>query len=821
MKKINIIVSGGGTAGHIYPALAVAEKLRENGHNVLFVGAKGKMEMERVPQAGFKIVGLPIAGLKRKVSLENVGVALKLVRSMIKASVILKRFKPDVVVGFGGYASGPIVKSAQRLGIKTIIQEQNSYAGITNKLLGKKATFICCAYEGMDRFFDPEKIIVTGNPLRVVPVDDPSLKSRAVEYFGLASGKKTVLIMGGSLGARSINEAMMSIMEGEFDNGIQVIWQTGKQYYDEIQTRLEQIGWRNVKNTKIVPFIERMDYAYAAADLVICRSGASTISELQLLGKNTIFIPSPNVAEDHQTKNAMALVEVGAAIMIPDNEAKEKLKGMVEKLVFDNQKLDQLSKNIRAMAKSNSAEEVARIVEGVVNSDKNVFFVGIGGIGMSALARFFKHEGYNVAGYDLTQTQLTEKMLQEGIQITFEDDVVNIPKKFTDKKTTKIIYTPAIPKENKILTFFTNNKFEVMKRSQALGLLCNDKHLLAVAGTHGKTTTSSMVTHFMVAVTGEGSAFLGGIAKNFGTNAIIGNGDNMVVEADEFDRSFHRLTPNAALITSADPDHLDIYGTPEEFKHGFEQFVTKIKKGGKVIIKKGVDLKVDRKDIAIFSYSLDDKTTDYYAKNLSCGASGRYEFDLVTPSKEIEGCRLGVPGLISVENCIGAVALVDEFVFDKGKLRSAIASYSGVARRFDVWVNTPKIVYMDDYAHHPDELKAMLNSVKHMFPNRKITVVFQPHLFSRTKDFADQFANSLSIADRCILLPIYPARELPIEGVTSKIIFDKVTCEKEIVQKENLENRIKNLDVDVLITAGAGNIDQHCKNIAQIVKSKN
>lgn len=819
MKNLKIIVSGGGTAGHIYPALAVAEKLRERGHQVLFVGALGKMEMEKVPAAGFEIVGLPVAGLKRKFTLSNVGVLFKMMRSVMMANQIIKRFKPNVVVGFGGYASAPIVMAAQRKGIKTIIQEQNSYAGKANRVLAKKAYAICCAYEGMDRFFDAEKIVVTGNPLRIVPKVDTSLKEQALEHFGLARGKKVVLVTGGSLGTRTINEAIMAELQRGPLNDVQAIWQTGKIYHQEMKQRLESLD-REITSIKQVDFIDRMDYAYAISDMVICRAGASTISELQLMGKPAIFVPSPNVAEDHQTKNAMAMVDVGAAVMVKDDEAGEKLFRVAEELIYDDQKLAQLSQNIETMAKPNATMDVVKIIEGIENVEKNIFFIGVGGIGMSALARFFKHVGYNVAGYDITKTKLTQELQNEGVDVMYDDDIQLVGADFKDKNTTKVIYTPAIPKTNSILKFFQLKEFNLFKRSQALGILCNDKFLMAVAGTHGKTTTSSMATHFMRVTMGEGSAFLGGIAKNFNSNVVMGLGDKMVVEADEFDRSFLQLTPNNAVVTSADPDHLDIYGTAEEFKHGFEQFIERVKPNGRVIVKKGVDLNVKREDVALYSYSLNDCSADYHAVHLNCNKAGQYEFDLVTPSRTIEGCRLGVPGLINVENCIAAVALIDDIVFDKAKFRTAIASYCGVARRFDMWVNCPDGIYMDDYAHHPDEIKAMINSVRDMFPNRHLTVVFQPHLYTRTRDFADQFASSLSLADKVVLMPIYPARELPIDGVTSKIILDKITCDKEIVEKEKLNERISQMDFDILVTAGAGNIDQHCAEIAQIVKNR-
>lgn len=838
--QLRIIVSGGGTAGHIYPAISVAQQLRERGHNVLFIGAEGKMEMERVPKAGFEIIALPIVGLQRKFTLQNFALPFKLIASMNKANRIINTFKPDVVVGFGGYASGPILKAAQRNNVPTVLQEQNSYAGLTNKILAKKAKVICTAYSGMEQFFNKDRIVMTGNPLRINPHMDKNLREEAIKYFGLESSRKTIFVTGGSLGTRTLNEFMVSELGKGCNEGksndiandiandidkIQIIWQNGSLYDAEMERRTAELGDTRVKYVRKA-FIERMDLAYAAADLIICRAGASTVSELQLLGKASIFVPSPNVSGDHQTKNAASMVKAGAAKMIQDNKAVKELMAMALELVLDNDAIHILEHHIGAMSRPYAASDVAKIVEGVARKDENfaqinrVFFLGIGGIGMSALARFFAYKYYHVSGYDLTRTPLTQAIENEGVTVHYEDKVCNIPHEFLDKNNTTVIYTPAIPKASSELNYFISNGFSVQKRSSALGMLVNDMYLQAVAGTHGKTTTSTMVAHINTVASGEGSAFLGGIAKNFGSNLVLGHGDRVVVEADEFDRSFHALTPNAALITSADPDHLDIYGTKEEFRESFEHFISLIKKNGVVIIKKGVELTVNRSDIEVLSYDISDTDADYYGKNIELLEGGYYRFDIVTPTRVLEGCELGIVGHLNVMNAIGAVALVDVKGFDDMKIKEALKSYEGVARRFDMHVNTDKMVYMDDYAHHPDELTAMLNSARKMFPGRRITLVFQPHLFTRTNDFADGFSKALSLADKCILLPIYPARELPIEGVDSKMLMEKITCEKIVVHKEDIETYLKSEPIDVLITAGAGNIDQHRVAIADMIKAK-
>ena len=831
---LRIIVSGGGTAGHIYPAIAVAQQLRERGHNILFVGAEGKMEMERVPKAGFEIVALPIVGLQRRLTLKNFTLPFKLISSMVKASKIIVSFKPDVVVGFGGYASGPILKAAQRVGVPTVLQEQNSFAGLTNRILAKKAKAICTAYADMEQFFENDntnnrgRIVMTGNPLRLNPHLDSTLRDEAITHFGLDPNRKTILITGGSLGTRTLNEMMLSELAktqpAEMEQ-VQVIWQNGSFYDTEMQSRVASIGGATIKFVRMA-FIERMDLAYAVSDLIVCRAGASTVSELQLLGKAAIFVPSPNVSGDHQTKNAMALVKVGAAKIMPDNEAVKGLMAMARSLILDSEAIHNLEHHIESMAKPYAAGDVAKIVESIARKEEDfaqinrVFFLGIGGIGMSALARFFAYKYYHVGGYDLTRTPLTQSLENEAIAVHYDDKVCNIPSEFLDKDNTTVIYTPAIPEDSAELNYFSSNSFSLQKRSSALGMLVNNMYLQAVAGTHGKTTTSTMVTHFNAIASGEGSAFLGGIAKNFGSNLVLGTGDRVVVEADEFDRSFHALTPNAALITSADPDHLDIYGTKEAFRESFEHFISLIKRDGVLILKKGVDLTINRSDIKVLTYDMNDTGADYYGRKIELLEGGYYSFDIVTPTRVIERCTLGVVGQLNVMNAIGAVALVDIKGFDDDKIREALSSYSGVARRFDMHINSAEAVYMDDYAHHPDELTAMLRSSREMFPERRITVVFQPHLFTRTRDFAEGFSRALSLADKCILLPIYPAREQPIEGVDSSMLLAAITCEKELVEKADLEDYLRRESIDVLITAGAGNIDQHRAAIKEIVEGK-
>ena len=455
----------------------------------------------------------------------------------------------------------------------------------------------------------------------------------------------------------------------------------------------------------------------------------------------------------------------------------------------------------------------------------NIYFLGIGGIGMSALARYSLHEGRRVAGYDRTPSALTEALETEGAAIHYEEDVRLIPEAFLDPATTMVVYTPAVPRDHAEYRYFLEHGFRIEKRSQMLGHLSAGKYVMAVAGTHGKTTTSTLVAWLNRALTGGGSAFLGGVSKNFDSNLVLGGGARLAVEADEFDRSFLRLYPDVAVVTSADADHLDIYGTHEAVKEAFSQFIGQIRPGGSLIIKQGLDLRIDNPGITVWRYAL-DTPCDFYAARVRLLEGGHYRYDIVTPDGVIADCTLGVPGWVNIENSVAAVASVwcaarhEGVALDAERLREGLASFAGVKRRFEFYVNTPKQVYMDDYAHHPRELAATLLSLRRMFPGRRITALFQPHLYTRTRDLCDGFAEALSHADEVVLLPIYPAREEPIEGVTSEIIAERVTVPCRIVPREALADVVAAMPTDVVVSFGAGNIDACCGAIAERLMKK-
>lgn len=456
---------------------------------------------------------------------------------------------------------------------------------------------------------------------------------------------------------------------------------------------------------------------------------------------------------------------------------------------------------------------------------ENIYFLGIGGIGMSALARYFLHEGKQVAGYDRTRSELTDELSAEGAAIHYEDDVQAIPAPFLDPVQTIVVYTPAVPQEHSEYRYFLEHGFRVEKRSQMLGHLSDGKYVMAVAGTHGKTSTTTLTAWLNRVLTGGGSAFLGGISKNFGSNLVLGDGARLAVEADEFDRSFLRLYPDAAVVTSADADHLDIYGTHEAVKEAFSQFVRQIEPGGYLVLKYGVDIVLDNPNITVYRYSY-DQPCDFYARNVRLQQGGYYFYDIVTPDGVFADCSLGIPGWVNIENSVAAVALVwcaakaEGQSVDVEKLRAGLASFSGVKRRFEFYVNTSKQVYMDDYAHHPRELAATLTSVRKMFPGRKVTALFQPHLYTRTRDLYPEFAEALSHADEVVLLPIYPAREEPIPGITSEVIAERVTVPCRIVERAELAATVGEMTTDVVVSFGAGNIDACCEALAETLKRK-
>ena len=447
---------------------------------------------------------------------------------------------------------------------------------------------------------------------------------------------------------------------------------------------------------------------------------------------------------------------------------------------------------------------------------KHVYFIGIGGIGMSAIARWYKFKGCDVGGYDRTPSELTGQLISEGIAVHYDDDPSRIP---ADIASTLVIYTPAIPESLRELQYVKARGYKVVKRSMALGEITRDQICLAVAGTHGKTTTSTLVAHILTE-SGEGcSAFLGGISKNYGTNLLMSGNSIVVAEADEFDRSFLQLHPDIAAITAMDADHLDIYGDLEHVQEAFKQFASQVHET--IILKYGLPIRQEEVGARIFTYHFDNPDADFHSANLRLAPDGHYTFDLVYPGGTLSDIRSGALGWVNVENAVAAAAICLCHGVDGQKVRRAIGSFMGAKRRLDEHVNKPGLVYIDDYAHHPAELASAISSLRGIFPGRKLTGVFQPHLYTRTRDFAPEFAEALSGLDKVILLPIYPAREEPIPGVTSELIFKDITApEKQLVPKEGLMELLKDEPLEVLGTFGAGDIDRFVGPITEMLKAR-
>lgn len=438
---------------------------------------------------------------------------------------------------------------------------------------------------------------------------------------------------------------------------------------------------------------------------------------------------------------------------------------------------------------------------------KSVYFLGIGGIGMSALARYFKAKGFEVAGYDRTRSTLTGELEQEGIPVHYEDSVDLIPVSFRDAEKTLVVYTPAVPSSMSEFSWFRDNGFEVMKRSQILGEVTRMQRAICVSGTHGKTTTSTMISHLLHNSHVECNAFLGGISKNFSRNLLLSDkSDLVVVEADEFDHSFLTLSPYMAVVTAVDADHLDIYGTVENYRKGFEDFVSLILPGGVLLMKKDLPIEPKlNKDVRLYSYSVVEG--DFHAANIRIGG-GEIIFDFVTPECVIRDIQLGVPVYVNIENGVAAMAMAYLNGVTEQEIRAAMKSFAGVKRRFDFHIKTKDFAFLDDYAHHPQELKSSIESVRALYPGKRICGVFQPHLYTRTRDLADDFARSLSLLDELVLLDIYPAREKPIEGVNSQMLLDKVTIkDKCLSSKQGLVDCLSHKDFDVLLMVGAGDLD--------------
>ncbi len=449
---------------------------------------------------------------------------------------------------------------------------------------------------------------------------------------------------------------------------------------------------------------------------------------------------------------------------------------------------------------------------------ENIYFIGAGGIGMSALARYFLEGGFEIGGYDRTSTLLSRQLTEEGCVIQYEDNIDKLPEKFKNRNNTLVIYTPAIPGQNKIYRYFADKGFKIFKRAEILGMITEKSTAIAVAGTHGKTSISTLTAHFLKQSAVDCSAFLGGISRNYNTNILTGKGDITVVEADEYDRSFHFLTPYLALITSLDADHLDVYGSLDNMVEAYNIFASKIREGGSLVVNNRIRERIKALgQIPVYTYGLDENS-DFRIDKLRIDR-GAYHFNVIRPRGEIPGLISTMPGKLNLENTIAAISLASLIGVSDDEIRKALIHFKGVKRRFDIRFSNKDITYIDDYAHHPRELDYLINSVREFYGNRHITIVFQPHLFTRTQEHAAAFARSLDIADSVVLLPVYPAREEPIIGVDSNIILEKMKCsECVMVEMDQVTDFLSGKKLDILLTVGAGDIDTLVEPLENMLK---
>ena len=456
-----------------------------------------------------------------------------------------------------------------------------------------------------------------------------------------------------------------------------------------------------------------------------------------------------------------------------------------------------------------------------VNTLKSVYFIGAGGIGMSALVRYFLSKGKKVGGYDRTPSELTMKLIEEGADIHYEEAPEKIPAEFKNPESTLVVYTAAMPEDHILLQYFRKHGFTIYKRAQVLGMLTRSSKGLCAAGTHGKTTTSTMTAHLLHQSQVGCDAFLGGISKNYGTNLLLSDSSAyVVIEADEFDRSFHWLSPYATIITSTDADHLDIYGTEEAYLESFNHYTSLIQPGGSLVIREGIRLQPRLQEgVRLYTYS--SESGDFHAENIRIGG-GEIVFDYVSPLGNISDVQLGVPVAINIENGIAAMALAQLSGVSNEEIKTGMASFRGVDRRFDFKIKTDKVVYLSDYAHHPEEIKQSILSMRALYGDKKLTGIFQPHLYTRTRDFYQEFAESLSLLDEVILTDIYPARELPIEGVSSQLIYDNLRpgIDKILCTKEEVIDILKKKEIEVLMTLGAGDIENYAPQICEILNER-
>ena len=811
---MRVVIAGGGTAGHLFPGIALAHVLASDGSQIKFIGSDRGPEARLVPSAGFSFEPIRISGRGKGASVRNVLALARLVTATSRCLSIIGRFDPDVFVGTGGYASLPAALAAMLHRVPIVVHEQNSVPGLANRVAARFARAVAVSFPGTEKHFG-SKGVLTGNPVRreIAAVDRQARRSEALDFFGLAPGRRTLLVTGGSQGARSINEAVLELyVRWRFDDRVQVLHLTGPERLVEVQAALkslrrpdDRVMWREV------PFTQRMDLAYSSADLAICRAGSSTIAEMAAVGLPGIFVPIPIALDDDQRKNAEVVVKVGAGRMILDANLREGLPSVVEELLFDQENLDALSTAAGALSLGDAAERLAEVVRkiGRMPSEvkgeseapwNRVHMIGVGGAGMSAMARILREQGAVVSGSDRSESPEIEGLRTIGVRVS----VGHEPKNVGDVEA--VIASTAVKEDNPELLEARGRGVLTLWRGEALARMMEGKRLLGVTGTHGKTTTSSMIATVLMDAGADPTYLLGGEPLGLPAAGRHGKGNLAVVEADEAYGTFLHLHPEIGVVLNVDVDHIDHYGSEGAYR---EAFVTFMRQSERVVASS------DHEGALRASKGLSNVTTYGFSESAQVRGEavedqGRWLLR-VGPPHDLD-IPLQVRGRHNADKALAAFAACHLAGIEPHTIAKGLSRFRGVSRRMEFKGTISGAQVFDDYAHLPEEIEATLQAFGR--PQGRLVAIFQPHLYSRTKARAGDFGTALAQADQVVVTDVYPAREEPIEGISGKTVADAV-CEaapgKLVAYLPTLSEaatyirgRLK--EGDLVVTLGAGDV---------------
>jgi len=810
-----LMIAGGGTGGHIYPAIAIAQEwmARDARRGVIFVGTERGLEKTIVPKAGFPLAFISAGGLKGKRIGDTIKGLFRLPIGFTQAFSLVGKHHPNVVLGVGGYSSGPVLMAAKLRGVPTAIHESNAFPGLTNRILARFVTAAAVAFEGAASRMSRADAVITGNPIRKEFFSDNRQPT--------TDNHKRLLIFGGSQGSRVINDAMIGalLFMAPLRGRIDIVHQTGPNELEKVRQAYRASAFADAR---VVPYLDPIVDEIASADLVVSRSGAMTVGELAAAGRAAILIPFAAATDNHQELNARAVQQAGGAIVITERElSPERLAFAITEIVNDTDRTARMGARARTLAVPDATKKIVDLLEKIERSElellitkplsrmnldkiKKIHFVGIGGIGMSGLAEILTGRGMTVTGCDLKHSSATTLLASRGVDVRIGHDTAHLA------GVDAVVVTAAVRGANVEVDAARERGIEIIRRKELLAAIVDEKRGVGVSGTHGKTTTSAMIATVLEDAGLDPTVIIGGMLRNIASNAKSGAGDVIVVEADEYDRTFHELHPEVAVITNIEADHLEYYDSFDNIVEAFRIFTDNVKPGGAII--GCVDdpavaalLKRRGNDRKIVRYGL-GSGADLTARNL--------RFDERGSTFDVEGVgsfKLLVPGQHNVHNALAAIAVARELGVNPEAIARGVAKFLGVDRRFQILGDYNGALVVDDYAHHPTEIRATLDAARSGYPQRRVVALFQPHLYSRTRDFAVEFGESLRGADVAFVAPIYAAREMPIEGVSSRMIAD-ATNGIEFLDRSHIEiiNELRRRlqPDDVFIAMGAGDVHE-------------